>query len=318
MFLATKSKIITTALFMGLMTSCSVNKNTAFMLTLKNSYCIPPTYFLKAEQTLPNDAIDSLSVNDELNSVFSRQNILMLYALGLNKEIKEIQKLKGNTSVSAEIRKLTINNKVNRTLLLALSDINAAAAELDCEAERVDQVAGYIDNINASRNNKLVVGSIALGAAASIAGALITNNNVNNAVGITGGVLGGGLGFFTLNPKGKKVEFFHPHNLLRNVWTETDSDQSFSPFIWYMLSEKEFSNDGNSSLLHNLKTRWIDYQFDSNENQGNHSVIFSDGGIYFADDLHSRAAMINQLQAVIRSINQSINNLILEANKTLE
>ncbi|MNT94915.1 hypothetical protein D3C72_2366900 [compost metagenome] len=85
-----------------------------------------------------------------------------------------------------------------------------------------------------------------------------------------------------------------------------------------MLSEKEFSNDGNSSLLHNLKTRWIDYQFDSNENQGNQSVIFSDGGIYFADDLHSRAAMINQLQAVIRSINQSINNLILEANKTLE
>lgn len=85
-----------------------------------------------------------------------------------------------------------------------------------------------------------------------------------------------------------------------------------------MLSEKEFSNDGSSSLLHNLKTRWIDYQFDSNENQGNQSVIFSDGGIYFADDLHSRAAMINQLQAVIRSINQSINNLILEANKTLE
>lgn len=303
---------------MGLITSCSVNKNTAFMLTLKNSYCIPPTYFLKVEQTLHNHVIDSLAIHDELNTVFSRQNVLMLYALGLTKEIKEFQKLKDDTIVSAEIRKLTINNKVNRTLLLALSDINAAAAELDCEAERVDQVAGYIDNINASRNNKLVVGSIALGAAASIAGALITNNNVNNAVGITGGVLGGGLGFFTLNPKGKKIEFFHPHNLLRNVWTENDSDQSFSPFIWYMLSEKKFSNDGNSSLLHNLKTRWIDYQFDGIENQGNQSVIFSDGGIYFADDLHSRAAMINQLQAVIRSINQSINNLILEANKTLE
>lgn len=318
MFLAKKSKITITALLMGLITSCSVNKNTAFMLTLKNSYCIPPTYFLKAEQTLPNHALDSLAIHDELNSVFSRQNVLMLYALGLTKEIKELQILKSSTTVNAEIRKLTINNKVNRTLLLALSDINAAAAELDCEAERVDQVAGYIDNINASRSNKLVVGSIALGAVASIAGALITNNNVNNAVGITGGVLGGGLGFFTLNPKGKKIEFFHPHNLLRNVWTENDSDQSFSPFIWYMLSEKKFSNDGNSSLLHNLKTRWIDYQFDGIENQGNQSVIFSDGGIYFADDLHSRAAMINQLQAVIRSINQSINNLILEANKTLE
>ncbi|KKX46639.1 hypothetical protein L950_0230785 [Sphingobacterium sp. IITKGP-BTPF85] len=300
------------------MSSCSVNKKSAMLLTLKDSYCIPPTYFLKAEQTLPHQVIDSLASNDELNNDFSKQNVLMLYALGLTEEMKELRQLKGDTNVNASIRKLMLNDKINRVLLLALSDINATAAELDCEAERVDQVAGYIDNINDTRNNKLVVGSIALGAVAAIAGTLITNNNVNNAVGIAGGVIGGGLGFFTLNPKGKKVEFNHPHNLLRNVWRQNDNDESFSPFIWYMLSEKEFSNDGNSSLLHNLKTRWIDYQFDSNENQGNQSVIFSDGGIYFADDLHSRAAMINQLQAVIRSINQSINNLILEANKTLE
>lgn len=304
-------------LLIGFMSSCSVNKKSAMLLTLKDSYCIPPTYFLKAEQTLPHQVIDSLASNDELND-FSKQNVLMLYALGLTEEMKELRQLKGDTNVNASIRKLMLNDKINRVLLLALSDINATAAELDCEAERVDQVAGYIDNINDTRNNKLVVGSIALGAVAAIAGTLITNNNVNNAVGIAGGVIGGGLGFFTLNPKGKKVEFNHPHNLLRNVWRQNDNDESFSPFIWYMLSEKEFSNDGNSSLLHNLKTRWIDYQFDSNENQGNQSVIFSDGGIYSADDLHSRAAMINQLQAVIRSINQSINNLILEANKTLE
>lgn len=305
-------------LLIGFMSSCSVNKKSAMLLTLKDSYCIPPTYFLKAEQTLPHQVIDSLASNDELNNDFSKQNVLMLYALGLTEEMKELRQLKGDTNVNASIRKLMLNDKINRVLLLALSDINATAAELDCEAERVDQVAGYIDNINDTRNNKLVVGSIALGAVAAIAGTLITNNNVNNAVGIAGGVIGGGLGFFTLNPKGKKVEFNHPHNLLRNVWRQNDNDESFSPFIWYMLSEKKFSNDGNSSLLHNLKNRWIDYQFDGDENQGNQSVTFSDGGTYYADDLHSRAAMINQLQAVIRSINQSINNLILDTGKTFD
>lgn len=305
-------------LLIGFMSSCSVNKKSAMLLTLKDSYCIPPTYFLKAEQTLPHQVIDSLASNDELNNDFSKQNVLMLYALGLTEEMKELRQLKGDTNVNASIRKLMLNDKINRVLLLALSDINATAAELDCEAERVDQVAGYIDNINDTRNNKLVVGSIALGAVAAIAGTLITNNNVNNAVGIAGGVIGGGLGFFTLNPKGKKVEFNHPHNLLRNVWRQNDNDDSFSPFIWYMLSEKKFSNDGNSSLLHNLKNRWIDYQFDGDENQGNQSVTFSDGGTYYADDLHSRAAMINQLQAVIRSINQSINNLILDTGKTFD
>ncbi|WP_284180478.1 hypothetical protein [Sphingobacterium faecium] len=318
MYLAKKSRIILIPLVISLISSCAVNKKSAYLLTLKDSYCIPPTYFLKAEQTLTNQTIDSLAAHDDLNKVFSIQNVHMLYALGLTEEMKELGKLKGNSSVDARIRKLTINDQINRTLLLALSDINTAAAELDCEAERVDQVAGYIDEINAARNNKLVVGSIALGALASIAGAVITNNDVNSAVGITGGLLGGGLGFFTLNPKGKKVEFYHPHNLLRNVWTQNDTDQSFSPFIWYMLSEKIFSNDGTNSLLHNLKNRWIDYQFDNDKNQGNQSVIFSDGGIYYADDLHSRAAMINQLQAVIRSINQGVNNLILDASKTLE
>jgi hypothetical protein len=318
MFLAQKSKIVMIPGLIGLITSCSVSKKSAFLLTLKDSYCIPPTYFLKAEQTLPHHVIDSLATHDDLNKVFSKQNVLMLYALGLTEEMKELRQLKGNASVNASIRKLTLKDNINRTLLLALSDVNATAAELDCEAERVDQVAGYLDNINATRNNKLVVGSIALGAVAAIAGTLITNNTVNNAVGIAGGVIGGGLGFFTLNPKGKKVEFNHPHNLLRNVWKQDDLDQSFSPFIWYMLSEEKFSNDGNSSLIHNLKNRWIDYQFDGDENEGNASVIFSDGGIYYADDLHSRAAMINQLQAVIRSINQSVNNLILDAGKTLD
>lgn len=305
-------------LLIGLMTSCSVNKKSAFLLNLKDSYCIPPTYFLKAEPSLPHHVIDSLATNDELNKTFSKQNVLMLYALGLTEEMKELRQLKSNTNVNASIRMLRLNDQINRTLLLALSDINATAAELDCEAERVDQVGGYIDNINATRNNKLVVGSIALGAVAAIAGTLITNNSVNNAVGIVGGVVGGGLGFFTLNPKGKKVEFNHPHNLLRNVWKQDDIDQSFSPFIWYMLSEEKFSNDGSNSLIYNLKNRWIDYQFDGDENQGNQSVIFSDGGTYYADDLHARAAMINQLQAVIRSINQSVNNLILDTNKTLE
>ncbi len=79
-----------------------------------------------------------------------------------------------------------------------------------------------------------------------------------------------------------------------------------------MLTEKRFSNAGTSSLLDNLKHRWIRYQFDGNADEAGASVNFSEGGWYLADDLYNRSEMINQLQAEIRSFHQYINIFLRE------
>jgi hypothetical protein len=70
----------------------------------------------------------------------------------------------------------------------------------------------------------------------------VKSDGWDNAIGIGGGILGAGFGLATLNPKGKKVEFIHQRNLLRDIWREKLESPNFPPFIWYMYTEKKFSN----------------------------------------------------------------------------
>jgi len=146
-----------------------------------------------------------------------------------------------------------------------------------------------------------------------VASAFISNSGWNKGVAVGAGVAGVGLGIATLNPKGKKIELVHKRNLLRNVWQQ-ENQNTFPPFVWFMLTEKSISNSGANSLLHNLRQRWIHYQFDGDSTKAGTSVNFTDGGFYRADDLHNRAQMINQLQAVVRSLGQDINIFLRELN----
>jgi hypothetical protein len=198
-------------------------------------------------------------------------------------------------------------------VLLANSEIDAIAAELDCEGERIDQIAKYVDNVNAKRTTRLTVASIVIGAAAGITSATVTDAGWNKGIAIGAGVAGAGLGLATLNPKGRKIQLMHKRNLLRTVWTG-ENNNDIPTFLWFMLTEKRISNSGNNNLLNNLKHRWITYQFDGDSSKAARSVNFSEGGIYRADDLHDRAEMINQFQAEIRSISQNVNIFLQELN----
>jgi hypothetical protein len=252
-----------------------------------------------------------------LKSIFSDQSILILNALDNLDEVHEIIELKKENSLESQVKVLQLKSKINSKITIALTELDAVAAEFDCEGERVAQIGSYVDNLNDSRNNKLILYSIVTGAAASIAGGIVKDNAWSNAIDIGGGALGAGFGLATLNPKGKKVEFIHQRNLLRDVWNEKLESPNFPPFIWYMYTERKFSNREKQSIISSMKDRWLHYQFDDNKLKADKSVIFSDGGYYRSDDLHNRAAMLNQMQSATRTINQSINYLLLDLDKLI-
>lgn len=310
-----KLKLFMAFLSLFLCCSCSISlsrKTKPSFLTLKESYCNPSAYAALPKNTISKNTDSVLAINQYLKPHFSTQSILILNALNLSEDVLFLLKNKKDSTISTIIKKLQVKTEINTKILLALTDISSLSAEFDCEGERLDQVANYVDNINSTKNNRLIVGSILIGAAASVASGFIKNDNFSNGVSIGSGVVAGGLGFLTLNPKGKKVNFFHKKNLLRDVWQETNTLQNFPHFVWYMLSEKHFSNGGIHALLATEKQRWIEYQFNSDEKAGNNSVIFSDGGVYRASDLHSRAQMVNQMQSAVRSINQHLSHLLKE------
>lgn len=303
-----------------LLTSCVSKKNQAIkqnILTLRDSYCKAPFKY-NYENKLPSYNSDSIiSANQQLKGIFSDQSILILNALDNLDEVNEIVKLKKDSSLSSQVKVLQLKMKINSKITIALTELDAVAAEFDCEGERVAQIGNYVDNLNDSRNNKLILYSIAAGAVASIAGGIVKDEGWSSAIDISGGALGAGFGLATLNPKGKKVEFIHQRNLLRDIWNEKLESPNFPPFIWYMYTEKKFSNKEEHSVISSMKQRWLHYQFDDDKNAADHSVIFKDGGLYRADDLHNRAAMLNQMQSATRTINQTINYLLLDLDKLI-
>lgn len=306
--------------FLILLVSCVSNKTKTLqnnILTLRDSYCKAPLQY-NYTQRLPSYNSDSIILaNSQLRDYFSDQSILILNALGSVDEVENIIYLKKNNSLEAQVKVLQLKTKINSKISISLTELDAVAAEFDCEGERVDQMANYVDNLNNNRNNKLILFSIITGAVTSVAGGIIKNDNAENIVSIGGGLLGAGLGLATFNPKGKKVEFIHERNLLKDIWEQKLQSHNFPPFIWYMYTEKKFTGNREHSIIQNMKQRWIQYQFDNDEDAANKSVNFGTGGFYRASDLQNRASMLNQMQSATRTINQNINYLLLDLDKMI-
>lgn len=306
--------------FLILLVSCVSNKTKTLqnnILTLRDSYCKAPLQY-NYTQRLPSYNSDSIiSANSQLKDYFSDQSILILNALGSVDEVENIIDLKKNNSLEAQVKVLQLKTKINSKISISLTELDAVAAEFDCEGERVDQMANYVDNLNNNRNNKLILFSIITGAVTSVAGGIIKNDNAENIVSIGGGLLGAGLGLATFNPKGKKVEFIHERNLLKDIWEQKLQSHNFPPFIWYMYTEKKFTGNREHSIIQNMKQRWIQYQFDNDEDAANKSVNFGTGGYYRSSDLQNRASMLNQMQSATRTINQNINYLLLDLDKMI-
>ena len=304
----------------SLFCSCVSKKNMVIrqnILTLKDSYCKAPFQYNYSSKVPSYNSDSILLANKDLKGMFSDQSILILNALGNLDEVHQIIELKKDSSLTSQVKVLQLKTKINSKITIALTELDAVAAEFDCEGERVAQIGNYVDNLNDSRNNRLILYSIVAGATASIAGGIVKDNGWSNAIDIGGGVLGAGFGLATLNPKGKKVEFIHQRNLLRDIWKEKLESPNFPPFVWYMYTEKKFSTKDGRPIIQSIKKRWLHFQFDNDLEAADKSVIFSDGGFYRANDLHNRAAMLNQMQSATRTINQNINYLLLDLDKLI-
>lgn len=287
------------------------------ILTLKDSYCKAPNRYNYSNKMPSYNSDSILQVNGHLSKQFTDQSILILNALGTLDEVEAILTMKKDTSLAAKVRVLQLKNTINSKITIALTELDAVAAEYDCEGERVSQMAAYVENLNSSRNDRLILYSIITGAATSVAGSLVGNQGLSNAINIGGGVAGAGLGLATMNPKGKKVAFIHKRNILRDVWEEQLLSPNFPPFVWYMYTEPHFSSRENISVIRGMKERWLHFHFDDDSEAAQHSILFGDGGFYRASDLHSRAAMLNQMQSATRTINQNFNYLLLDLDKLI-
>lgn len=236
----------------------------------------------------------------------SAHDLLVCQILGLSKEVSQLWELKQRNSAAEINQYLLLKQKITGRLVLAQSQLEAVAGELDCEGERSDIAANYLDDINRKRNTKLTVASVIVGALTTVGTVAASGKTPQTLIGVGGGLLSSGLGAMTISPKGKKIAFDHERNLLQTIWKEPAVNTDYPNFVWKMLHEKRFSNQGDLTLAQSIKSRWLQFEFNGKIAADQENLLFGKGGFYHADDLHTRSAMINQLQSTIRSVFQDL------------
>ena len=287
--------------------SCSTVLNSPKIDYLTSNYCQPTIeYDYSKLEVFPNKTSNNDSV---LKANLSQHDILISKAIGIESYLTEYLQTKKDT-----LKRLVLKQKITDRLILTSIEINALASELDCNGERIDKLANFVNDINNKKTRNLTVASVTIGALTTVATVLIKNNNASDIVGVSGGLVSAGLGAVTIAPKGKKINLKLERNLLRNIWFNDNSNGAYPNSIWAILNEKQFSNSGKNDLQESIKNRWLQYNFDGKIDAQTEKLFFYDGGIYTADDLSSRANMLNELQATVRSLEQDLKSLSVRLN----
>ena len=243
--------------------------------------------------------------------------------LGIGKQIDRLYYLKTNNLIESddlaqrnEIFELKFH--INQKISLAKIEIDAFVSELDCEGERADLAAVYLDDINSNKINSLTIGSMIIGALTTVATAITSDDNIEATVGIAGGLVSVGLSAFTISPKGKKIDFNHPKNTLSPIWFENDSEDCYPGFIWKIFQIKELNSQENLTLMQSTKNRWNEFVIGDDLDAKNESLYFGHGGEYTAEQLHARSEMMDQVKSSVRYINQLISILESHLSKEFE
>ncbi|AKQ63257.1 hypothetical protein A176_000169 [Myxococcus hansupus] len=266
-------------------------------------YCVPA----QVARDVDGESLDvraPIATTPRLAQRFSRQDLLLAHAVGA---LEDLDTLTAPDSGLDEDARQALLLRIESRLLLFSTTLSSVSAELDCEATRTGRMATLLQSKESRRQNLLTVSSIVVGALTTTVTAISKNDRANDIIDISGGAASAGLGLAALfwSPS---LRFTHPRNLLADVWWQPEHSQSFPPSLWFVLRHKDFSNERRHSILHNVRTRWVDSGYV--EDPVGDAPYFGTGGRYTLDELQTRAQMLGELQAAVRLIHQDLQSLL--------
>jgi hypothetical protein len=300
--------------------SCSPRQTATHQPRNELQLCEPPNYIFDVSLNPVKD-LEKI-IDEELLSRYSRHVLLVANASGILGELKELTALKRKAALAKESREqfvyLAKRQELLTRLILVSTEIASVSAELDCEGERADEVSGFLETQETRRVKNLTILSITIGAVTGIATSILSSRDSESSeiIAITGGAIGAALGVRALFLN-KRVVFNHSRNLLAEVWNEPEKSAIYPASVWYYLTDKGFGHN-QYSLCRNMHERWEQYGLIGEkvkEKARLETLFFGTGGLYNAEELRNRADMLNQLQAIVRLMNQDLQTLILELSK---
>ena len=298
--------------------SCSGTKPPSLLVHLHKSNCNQENTYNYSKNDIPLP-INQLQIDTALTARFNLKDLNIANAIGvldlLSAYIQKSKELKANNSLQGQIDLINIRQKINHQIDLTSLEISSVAAELDCEEERINQIASYLKESESKKETKLTVASIILGSmTAIVTGILVSTKDESDAadlIGVAVGVADAALGIMILNNH-RQIEFNHPRNVLKEIWLATETSTVYPPSIWYYLNYSKPEKNEEASLREQLIENWK--AFGQVESKGkskkdDFDIYFSEGGMYTTDQLENRANMYDQIESLIKLMKQDLRNL---------
>ena len=260
--------------------------------------------------------LDQIKIDTTLKKQISSGSLHIANTIGiityLNEYSKVINAIGNLSDTERRLKILELKQAIDHQINNASLVISAVSSELDCEEERVSQIAHYLSEKQGSLESKLTIGAIVLGATGAIlTGGVIKDEKVSNAVGISTGIAEAGLGLTMLFNK-RKIEFLHDRNILRDIWEGPTVSSLIPSFIWYYLNHEDQSNH---SLRKEIIDKWSQFGQIDKKSSTNSILYFGNGGEYSADELDNRADMFDQLESQIYLLKQKLMTLAIEIDE---
>lgn len=302
----------------GLLSSCVGLQKTQLERQLVRSNCNQHNVYDYTSDHLP-EPIDQIELDTALSSRFDSNSLNVAHAIGILSDLtayvnvhKDFQQ---NPTLANRLDLLALSQKINQRINVSSLEISAVASEIDCEEERADQIASYLKGKEDNAETKFTVGAIVVGAAGAIAaGWLLASGNETNVpdfIGIGAGVTEATLGLAILLNK-RKVNFDHSRNALSEIWEGQQTSTLFPPFVWYYLN---YESQDQDSLRDQIIQRWMSFERVNKNKKNIYNILFGKGGTYTAEQLVTRANMLDQLEAHISLMKQDLKGLALELER---
>lgn len=209
--------------------------------------------------------------------------------------------------------------KLTTRIQLATMEVSSLVAEIECETQRADEVQDRLKQAQTKRTTFQTILAVVFGGVTNvITGGLGLATGAGDTAHIVT-VVGGGLEvLFGTSANFAKVrqEFSHPRNHLEALLEGAQNNDYFPPRVWRFLTQPDMRDLEGHSLRDVLLQAWREEsrlgESGSRREQERESLIFGRGGLYDAEDLHRREAMLQQLESSIQLMHQDLETLLRE------
>lgn len=305
-----------------LLSSCSSTKNVQLQQYINKVSCHQQNEFQYTVKTIPQP-LYQLSIDSSLTRHFTPASLQVAHAFGmlnlLQQYVETHRQYKASPSMEERINLLELSQQINNRINQASLEISSFASELDCEEERLTQIADYLKGKERERESKLTVAAIVVGATGGIGSSALAlgdrTDKAGNYVAIASGVTEAVLGILMLT-NNRTLTIEHPRNALRDVWEGKDSSGIFPPSLWYYINYYNPAYPEQASLRYQILQRWMSFkQIDVASTKNKKKLLdmyFGNGGKYSTDQLYNRANMYDQLESYIKLIKQDVMALSLQ------